>query len=444
MNSKDQIIKIRSGLDLHLTGSAEKRTDSVSTMQFAIHPDDFRWFNPKLLVNEADAVEVGTPLFVRKSDERVAVVSPVNGVVKQIVRGEKRALKAIIIEADSNCKKLQFEMPSSANDVRQLLLQYGLWPCLRQRPFSEIPSPDTMPKALFVSCFDSSPLAPDYPYLLENRKEEWLEGIRILKILLGDIPIHLSLKADQENLIFEETPDVEFHYFSGPHPIGNVGTQIHHVSPINKGETIWFIHPQDVALIGRVFLKKELCFEKKVAFTGPAAENPRYLSMTYGANLSELLPIENPQIRCISGNILTGSKFDEFPSVRFYDAQITLLDEGGQREIIGWLLPGLKKWSFSHTFLAWLMKNRKFHFATSLHGGRRVFVMTDIYEKVFPFDIIPLALLKACIIKDIEQMEDLGIYEVDSEDFALCEVVCPSKTECQKIILDGLFYLKNN
>lgn len=392
-------------------------------------------------------------MFHGKDNECIQIVSPVNGTVKQIVRGEKRHLRAVVVETSNPqiTRTIDIPDPKNAEEYRHLMLQYGLWPLLRQRPFSTIPNPDVKPKAVFVSCFDSAPLAPDYTFMMNGKEDDFHAGIQAVQVM-ADVPMHLCMREGADNALFESVPDVEKHYFSGPHPAGNVGTQIHHIAPIQKGEVVWYIRPMELAVIGRFFRSHELSFEKTVAITGPCVQNPRYVRMPYGADLSALLDgmVEmhgraslQKNVRTISGNVLTGATLDEWPSVRFHDCQITAIEEGGQREILGWLLPGFKKWSLSHTFLSWLTPKQTYPFNTSLHGGRRTFMMTDVYEKVFPFELMPLQLLKACAIKDIEQMESLGIYEVDPEDFAPCEVVCPSKTECQKIVEEAMRELRD-
>ena len=439
--------RIRKGYDLRFDGEARREVRPLATVRYCVAPSDFRWLAPKLLVEAGCAVEVGTPLFCSKADERVVVVSPVKGTVREIVRGERRSIETIVIEAfpsDPFRKAVDFAEPARSDEVARLLLTNGLWPMLRQRPFSVIPSPDHRPKSLFVSCFDSAPLAPDYGFLMQGREAEFREGVRRLHQLLGgNCPIHLCMRSDAENACFEMAENVGLHYFKGPHPAGNVGTQIHRIDPIDKGETVWYIHAQDVAAIGRFFLTHTLSFERQVAVTGPCAKSPCYYTMTYGADITPLLKeqTKGTDVRWISGNVLTGKQLHNNPSVRFYDNQVTMLPEGGEREFIGWLQPGFRKWSLSHTFTAWLFRRKTFSHNTSLQGGRRAFVMTDIYEKVFPFEILPMQLLKACLAEDFEQMEELGIYEVDDEDFALCEVVCPSKIECQKIVRDGLYEL---
>jgi len=438
------LYKITKGLDLHLSGVASHNIETAPKADlYYIRPSNFRWFTPKLLVNEGDTVSIGTPLLASKKDTRIIIASPIQGTVKSILRGEKRVIEAIVIQAQEDAPDKQiidFDEPNTSNDLIRLLLSTGLWPMIRQRPFSTIASPDQLPKALFISCFDSAPLAPDINMLLKNREEDFEKGLCALRTIIGEAPIYLCLRKNGDNAFFENITDVKICYFQGPHPAGNIGTQIHYIAPLDKGEHIWYIHPQDIAAIGQLLRTHQLCFEKVIAVTGPCALKPQYYKVIYGSDISPILKqvTKGSNVRYISGNVLTGEKIDQFPTIRFYDTQLSMIDEGGNREFIGWLLPGFKKWSFSHTFTAWLFKHKVFKFNTSLHGGRRNFIMTDIYDKVFPFDIIPLALLKACLTKDIEQMEELGIYEVDDEDFALCEVVCPSKMECQEIIRNGL------
>ncbi|MBO7586989.1 MAG: NADH:ubiquinone reductase (Na(+)-transporting) subunit A [Bacteroidales bacterium] len=442
-------IKIRQGFDLQLDGGATSVVEPYATGRYYIRPSDFRWMTPQLLVREGDSLSVGTPLFADKRDPRVRICSPVDGTLTQVVRGDKRRILALVMDAKVTPPGSSvIEVPDnpSPQQIRDILLQYGLWPALRQRPYSVIADPDGTPDAIFVSCFDSAPLAPDFNVLLKGREAEWHEGIRVLRQICPDVPIHLGMLEDGDNALFEGTEGVDLHYFSGPHPAGNVGTQIDFIRPLDKGDVVWYIHPWQVAAFGRLILRHTLSYERCIALVGPAEPRPRYVTMTYGADLSPLLT-PDPQgraVRNISGNVLTGGTLGEFPSVGFYDSQLTRLFEGGEREFLGWLLPGLKKWSLSHTFVAWLAKRKKFSFNTSMQGGERALVMSDVYDEVFPMDFMPAELLKACIAKDVEQMEELGIYGVESEDFALCEVVCPSKIAWQQIVEEALHYLYEN
>ncbi|MDL2309388.1 Na(+)-translocating NADH-quinone reductase subunit A [Bacteroidales bacterium OttesenSCG-928-B11] len=436
-----KIHHIKKGLDIPLSGTAPLQLDSYSHSRFIISPGDFKWWSPSLLVNENDEVKVGTPLFEDKENSRVKIVSPVSGKINRIHRGAKRKIEMIEIESDSRYIPIALNIPENPDreSLIQTLLDTGLWPFITQRPFGITANPNDKPKSIFVSCFDTAPLAPDYNFIINRQQEEFLQGLSLLaKLTVGKI--HLGLHENQRDTIITKDTKIETHYFTGKHPAGNVGTQIHHIDPINKGEVVWCINPQAVIMIGRLFLHKKLDFNKIVAVTGCKTTHNRYVELTNGISLDGLWkdsPL-NENTRMISGNILTGRDITQSGAIGFYDSQVTLLQEGGERELIGWLLPGFKKWSISRTFTSWLFRKKSYSPDTSLHGGRRPFIMTGVYEKVFPFDILPLQLLKACIIKDIELMEALGIYEVIEEDFALCEVVCPSKNDCQQIIAEGL------
>ncbi len=440
--------KITKGLDLKLTGAAQDRMlDVALSNTFYVRPGDFRWLDARPLVQAGDSVSVGTPLLRDKRDERVVISSPVKGTVREIVRGERRVIEAVTIDRDPEAATtfaVDFETPTDGVSVRNLLLQYGLWPCLRQRPFATIPNPDVTPKAVFVSCFDSNPLAPDFNVLMRGREEHFRQGLAMLRLAAENAPIHLCMRDNADNQLFESAENVQKHYFSGPHPAGNVGTQIHRIDPIDKGDVVWYVDSQEVAHIGRFFAEHVLQFEKRVALTGPVPKDTGYFNTVYGADISSLLigNLSQENVRVISGSVLSGTKLDKFFVVGFYDRLVTVIAEGGQREIFGWLLPGIKKWSLSHTFLSWLTPKRTYDVNTSLQGGRRAFMMTDVYDKVFPFDLLPLEILQACEIKDVEKMEELGVYELDSEDFALCELVCPSKKECQRIVEEALAELR--
>ncbi|MDD4847229.1 MAG: Na(+)-translocating NADH-quinone reductase subunit A [Bacteroidales bacterium] len=445
-SKKRQVFTIRKGLDLALKGVAVEKTQRLECSTVALSPDDFRWITPKLVVQEGDCVKVGTPLFVSKTDERLRFVSPVSGTVQKIVRGEKRKIERIVVNNDQQylSEHIENEIDATPSTIKTQLLKYGLWAFVRQRPFAIIAQPDETPKSIFVSGFDSAPLAPNYAYIIKNQLSELQEGLRILSLLTPG-KTFFCLPDDCELDLSSLPKNVESRYFSGPHPSGNVGTQIHYIDPINKGEKVWYVELQNVVTIGKLFLHKKLDFSKTIALCGEGALQPMYYTIVNGGNIASIAQnsLKRP-IRIISGNVLTGKVIDTDGFIGFYDQQLTLIPEGGERELIGWLLPNFKKWSLSHTFLSFLTPHKKYSFNAQLHGGKRAFMLTDVYEKVFPFDILPLQLMKACIIQDIDLMEQLGIYEVTDEDFALCDVVCPSKTECQSIIYEGLRFLYNN
>ena len=445
------LYKIKKGLDIRLNGSAALKITEYQSNRFAITPNDFHWIIPKLLVCEGDSVRIGTTVFCAKDDENIRFVSPVSGKIDKIIRGEKRKIEYITIESDNLFSSENVEMPDfiDRKSIIDLMLKYGLWTFIRQRPFGCIADYSNNPKSIFISCFDSAPLAPDYNYIMKGYEKEFQKGIDVIS-KLTDGKTYLCLNSDVDNSLFEHTKNVELKYFKGPHPAGNVGTQINRISPVNKGEYVWSVEPQNVVTIGKLFLNRQLDFTKTIAITGPVVSNPHYVKVVNGVSLKNAFSIQNTDksafetkgIRVVSGNILTGHKVDDECFIGYYDQQLTAIKEGGRRRFLGWLYPGLKLWSNSNTYLSSFFKHKTFNLDTTLHGGRRVMVFSDTYDKVFPLDIMPMELLKACITKDIEKMEELGIYEVTEEDFALCEVVCPSKTECQQIIYDGLTLIK--
>jgi len=441
MNNNHFVIK--KGLDIRLKGAPTLQIDDFLTDRYAICPADFHWIVPKLLVAEGDRVEVGTPLFCSKENEKLIFVSPVGGLDFKVIRGEKRKIEYITLNADGPklLENVDVKTDADRDGIIDLLLQYGLWPFMRQRPFGCIANPTDTPKAIFVSCFDSAPLAPDYAFVLKDFQNEFLAGLNIIRKLTSG-KTYLCMNEKQDNVLFEKAENVEKCYFSGPHPAGNVGTQINCIAPISKGDVIWFIEPQNIVTIGKLFLHKQLDFSKMVALTGPAAKNPHYLRIVNGASMKSCFNNENNGERIVSGNVLTGKKIDNECFIGFYDQQITLLDEGGKRRVFGWMVPGFKHWSHSHAYLSWLFPHKTYSFDTTLNGGRRTMMLSDVYDDVFPMDIMPMELLKACATKDLDKMEDLGIYDVTEEDFALCGVVCPSKTECQQLIYDSLTWLR--
>jgi len=436
-------ITIKKGLNIPLKGLAVETKEQVTSSKFSIKPTDFIGVTPKLLAQIQDVVFVGTPLFYSKSNEQIKLVSPVSGVISEIKRGEKRVIEEITITSDHLDTQLNSLTPDfgSKDTIIQSFLDAGLWPMIKQRPYSVIANPSDTPKSIFISGFDSSPLAPDYEFLTNNKLDEIQQGIDLLKKLtLGKV--FLSLRDEKSAL--NTLKNVDINYFNGPHPAGNVGTQIHHLDPINKGEIVWTVNLLDLLIIGNYAKTKILDFSKTIALTGASIENPRYVTIKLGQSVEELFheSITHENCRIISGNALTGKKIDKKGYLSYYDYQITVIPEGDYYEFMGWIAPGMNKFSLSRTFFSWLMPKRKYNLDTNFHGELRNFVVTGQYEKVFPWDIPPVQLLKAIIIEDIELMENLGIYEVAEEDFALCEYVCTSKIESQQLIRKGLDILQ--
>ena len=442
-------IKIKQGLDIKLKGKAERSVEIAPSGLFALQPTDFIGVLPRLLVQEGDAVEVGTPLFQDKHDERFLFTSPVKGIVKEIRRGEKRLLQAVVVESSNETTEiLPIETLHATSLQReaiiQKMLETGLWPMIRQRPYSVIANPDTMPKAFFVSGFDTHPLAPDLDFIVEHFPDSFQKGLEILSILSGK-KVHLCVHAEKTvSEVLLKAKNVTIHTFSGPHPSGNIGTQINKIDPINKGELVWYCSVQDVVNIGHYFRTGELDFSRIYAVAGSGLKNPHYIKTKIGAQISALTSdnLKDNHCRLISGNVLTGKKVSENDFVGFYHNMVSVIPEGDNRqEMLGWIWPGFKKFSVSRTFpSAFVPKilHPDYELDTNTHGEERPYVVSGEFEKVFPFDIYPLQLIKACIVEDIDLMENLGIYEVDEEDFALCEFIDTSKTDIQQIIRKGL------
>jgi len=439
-------IKLKRGLDIKLVGLVENKIDTLKTRRYAVKPTDFVALRyPKLLVDEGDEVQTGTVLCYDKYREKIKFTSPVSGKITGIKRGPKRILEEIQIESDEKDTSVDFGAANPADlsrdEIIQKMLDSGIWPMLRQRPYSVIANPEDKPKAIFISGFNSAPLAPDMNFIVEGKEKEFQAGLDALSNLT-DGKIHLSLRAgDNPSRVFTEAKNVERHYFDGPHPAGNIGVQIHHIDPINKGDVVWYTYPQQIITIGRLFLEGKYNPEKIVALTGSEVRDRKYFKLKMGASIENMVKdnVTDDQLRYISGNVLTGTKVRREGYLSFYHDQVTVIPEGNYYEFFGWAKPGLNKFSVSPSFLSWWFKPRKrFRLDTNMHGGERAFVISGEYDKVIPMDILPVQLVKAIMIEDIDLMENLGIYEVDEEDFALAEVICTSKIEVQSVIRKGL------
>lgn len=441
-----EYIKINRGLNLKLIGEAVKSIQDMPIADiFAIKPNEFTGLTPKLLVKVGDNVFAGTPLFCNKNNESIKVSSPVSGEVVEILRGEKRAILEIKILADREIKYIPFNK-SNLNDLKreavvEKLLNSGAWSFIRQRPYGVIANPIENPKSIFISAFDSNPMAPDNDFIMSGREVDFQTGLDALKKLTdGKVHLNVPLKPVPAS-IFSNAKSVQINKISGPHPAGNVGIQIHHIDPVNKGEMVWHINPQDILIIGKLFNEGIFDATRIIALTGSQVNTPKYYKTIVGCSIKSIIAdggLKKAENRIISGNILSGNQIPVDGYLGFYDSQITVIPEGHEFEFMGWLTPGLNKFSMSRTFFSWLTPDKKYDMNTNLHGEERPFVMTGQYEKVFPMDIYPVQLLKSIMIEDIDMMEKLGIYEVAEEDFALCEFVCTSKIKSQDIIRHGL------
>ena len=440
-----QSVRIRRGLNINLLGEADKVYASVKNHNiYAIKPTDFHGLTPKLSAKVGDKVLAGSVIFFDKYNERIKFCSPVSGTVKDIVRGEKRRILEVIIESDNEQKYESHSPLNVKNANREQLIDHmlsnGVWPFIRQKPYDIIANPSDMPKAIFISAFKSGPLAIDNDFALYGMDDLFQSGLDIITKLTNG-KTHLNLDGNtNSSKVFSEAKGVEINSFSGPHPAGNVGVQIHHINPINKGDIVWYLEPQDVIVIARLFNEGKYDVSRIISLCGSEVSKPRYYRTISGTCVSNLIDdnVENDNNRVICGDVLSGTKIDKNGYLGFYDTQLTVIKEGNEQEFLGWALPGFNKFSMSKSYFSWLFPKRKYDIDTNMRGEERAYVVTGQYEKVFPMDIYPLQLIKAVMIEDIELMENLGIYEVAPEDFALCEFVCTSKMEVQKIIREGL------
>lgn len=442
-----KVVKIKRGLDIHLKGKAALAlAEPQLSGLFAIKPPDFKGLDMRVLVKPGEEVKTGTPVLADKFHPEIVLVSPVAGTVYAVNRGERRKLLEVVVQSSGGSESVTLAKgdPESMETgmIHDQILNAGLWPSIIQRPFGIVANPDVAPRDIFISCFDSSPLAPDYGFILQNDGKAFAEGIKALRKLTSG-RVCLSLPPGEEgSAVFAHLPGVEYVVFSGPHPSGNVGVQIHHLAPVNKGEIIWTITPQFVALIGRTFIQGKPDFSWTVAVAGSLVRNPQYSKVITGVQVSTLLSgnLTDSELppRIISGTVLTGTRIEPDGFLGYYDSLISVIPEGKYFDLFGWVLPGLNKYSMSRTFLSSFLPKKEWDLDTNLKGGQRAFVMTGQYEKVLPMDIYPVHLLKAILVEDIDKMEQLGIYEVIEEDMALCEVVCTSKTDVQEILRKGL------
>jgi Na+-transporting NADH:ubiquinone oxidoreductase subunit A len=441
--SKD--IRIKKGLSISLKGEAEMRTESAKESQtFKVRLDDFHGLTPKLIHKENAQVSKGEPLFFDKNNEEILFVSPVSGTVTEIERGARRRVLNISIEADgkNNCvdhKAFDFS-GKNAEDVKQHLLKSGCWPYIKQRPYDVIARPDQNPKAVFISAFNSGPLQPNLEYILKGNEDKIQAAIDALNILTPG-KVHVSV-PNKEGSVFEAIKNIDLHAVSGPHPAGLVGTQIGQIDPINKGEVVWTIGAQDLLVIGELLLTGKYNPERIVAVTGSSINEPMYVRTNYGASLENTIEscgLKEGNHRLINGDVLTGYTSEMDGAIGFYTTQITAIPEGDDYEFFGWNKPVFDKISSTRAFtFSWLTPKKKYDLTTNTNGEHRAFVVTGSYEKVFPLDIYPMQLLKACMVKDLDEMEQLGLYEVAPEDFALTEFICISKQPHQQIIREGL------
>lgn len=449
-------IRLRKGFDINLAGKASPTIATVDQPElFAVKPPDFQGvYLPRVLVREGDTVKAGTPLFRDKRFENVVFTAPVSGEVVEIKRGDKRKLLEVKILADKSFDHIQFQKYSTGDLItlnrataQVQMLSSGVWPNLVQRPFGVIADPAETPKAIFISAFDSHPLAPDYNVLFKGEEQYFQAGVDVLRKFTGGV-VHLNVNADGPASVFSQTKGVELNQFSGPHPAGCVGVQIHHIDPLNRGEIVWTINPGGVIQIGKLFLNGIYDASRTVALAGSEIRQPQYYKTYSGANIRKMIAnnLKSQHVRCISGNVLTGTHIDNDGFLGFFDHLVTVIPEGDYYEFLGWISHTPKKLSFQRAWglLSFLNSGKEYVLDSNTHGEPRAFVQTGVFEKVTPMDVLPTYLVKAIIAEDFDEMEALGIYEVIEEDLALCDFVDVSKHNIQGLLREGMELIRNS
>ncbi|GAA0873231.1 Na(+)-translocating NADH-quinone reductase subunit A [Gangjinia marincola] len=435
-------LKIKKGLRLKLKGEAEKiLSDAPRSKSYAIKPADFHSVVPKMVVKEGAKVLAGDELFFSKYSDTLRFTSPVSGTVKEIVRGEKRRVLSIIIEADAQNAYKDFgkvDLSSATGDeIKNHIFKSGCGAFIIQRPYDIVANAEDTPKSIVISTYNSAPLAADLEFVLKNKQEAFQAGITALSKLTPG-KVYLGVEKNTASYL-ADVADAEIVKIKGPHPAGNVGTIIHKVDPINPGERVWTIGAEDVATIGNLFLTGNFKADRTIAVVGSEAHDPKYYHGTIGMYAPDLVGDVSNEVRLISGDVFTGDQLSAHDYVGFYDNELTLIPEGNNYRMFGWMpFKDNHIHSNSPTSLAWLFPNKKYAPDTNLNGEERALVVTGEMEEVMPMDIYPMQLLKACMAGDIEKMENLGIYEVAPEDFALVDYVNTSKLEAQEVIRTGL------
>ena len=445
----NKVIKLTKGLDLPLDGRAQEELKSVSRPDvFSICPDHYAGIKPKLAVHEGDVVKAGDPLFRDKKFEEMSFASPVSGKVQAIIRGERRKIMSITIEADSTIAYTKYDTAvTTGEEVKALLMKAGVWSYLRQRPYDCIANPTKSPKAIWISSFDSAPLAPNYEYVLKGQESTLQAAVNALALIA---PVYVGVRFGAAATDWRLLKNCTIVEFAGPHPAGNAGVQINHVCPVNKGETVYVIAPQDLLIIGRLMTKGIVDMTRLVALTGPLAVEKAYYKMLPGMPVSAILKsniLSGEAVRLVEGNVLSGHQVEMDEIMEPTCNQLTVIPEGTEaRDFMGWIMPRFTNYSANNAVMGkWMAKLgwKDFNFDARLLGGRRAIIASGEYDKVFPMDIYPEYLIKAMIAGNLDRMEALGAYEVAPEDFALCEYVCTSKMPLQAIVRQALDNMKN-
>ncbi len=444
-----QVVKLRKGLDIRLKGTAAKQKTQISPAyeEVALMPQDFVGVTPKPVVREGDVVKAGDTLFVNKASQEVGFSSPVSGTVAAIVRGERRKVLRVVVKADKETRYTDYGQKDPAKltgeEVKTSLLQAGLFGYINQLPYAVSTTPDTTPKAIFVSALRDMPLAADFEMELRGNEETFQAGLTALSKVAKT---YLGIGARQTSLALTQAKDVEIYVFDGPCPAGNVGVQVNHIDPVNKGEVVWTVDPSAVIFFGRLFLTGKVDLRKVIAIAGSEMASPAYVETIVGAPLKDILrgQLDNrPHVRLINGNPLTGRKSSLDDYLGAHTSELTAIPEGDDvDEMLGWIMPRTRQFSTSRSYFSWLMGKKEYDLDARVKGGERHMIMSGEYDKVLPMDIYGEYLIKAIITGDIDKQEALGIYEVSPEDFALAEFVDSSKLELQKLVREGLDILR--
>lgn len=438
------VIKLRKGLNINLKGKPSSELIPVKAAEtYALVPDDFHGLIPKVMVKEQENVKAGDVLFVDKNHPEVKFVSPVSGTVIAVQRGDRRKVMSVQVKADAQQQFVDFGVKDvasmSGEEVKTALLEAGLFAFFMQRPYQIVANPAVTPKAVFVSAFDTMPLAADFEFVLKGQEKDFQSGLDALSKIAKT---YLGISVNQKSSALSGAKNVTVNAFDGPNPVGNVGVQIANVCPINKGETVWTIGAEEVIFIGRLFNTGKVDFSRIIALAGSEVVKPAYTKIMLGSQLTNLLSgklTSGKHLRIINGNVLTGYKTSEDAFLGAHSTEITVIPEGDDvNEFLGWIAPRMNDYSTNHSYFSWLMGKKEYTLDARMKGSERHMIMSGEYDKVFPMDIFPEQLVKAIIAGDIDRMEALGIYEVAPEDFAVCEFVDSSKLELQRIVRQGL------
>ena len=435
------VIKLRKGLDVNLKGKASLETIQTKVEgQYALIPDDFYGMKPKVVVKEGDTVKVGDALFVDKNHPEVKFVSPVSGTVAQVERGERRKVMSVRVDADGKQTAASF----TEKDPLKLLLESGLFGFFRMRPYDVVANPEDKPKAIFVSAFNSMPLAADFEYVLQGQEKEFQAGLSLLAKIAK---VNLGISKQQKAPALTTAKDCTINVFDGPAPAGNVGVQINHVDPINKGEVVWTLGAEEVIFVGRLALTGKVDFTRTIAVAGSEVKAPKYAKALVGQPIKDIIAgqiDESKSLRIINGNPMVGVKTPMDGFLAAHATEVTVIPEGDDvYEMLGWIAPRFKEFSTSRSYFSWLKpKKTEYELDARIKGGERHMIISGEYDRVFPMDIYAGYLVKAIIAGDIDRQEALGIYEVAPEDFAIAEFVDSSKLELQRIVREGLDILR--